>query len=388
MTQGSSRSRLIVAAALVLISAPIVVSAGCSSEPAASTSAAPEASPTASPQAGPPVSPEASPTDAGPATLDIAARLLVVRRQDGAWRLLRLTPATGAEETLATLPFRPSQALASPSRERVLYLNERRGLAVVEVETGAVTRISLAGLPIRSIDGATWTSAQRLLFGGSRRAYPSPEYSALYQVDVPSGTVASFRGLKGGEPSYATDEGSLVYVTRRTVGEEARETIWRLRSLSARPRSFASATAYVDAGRLFNTPLLSPDGAWLLGPRTGTDVSVTYRLYDVRFSRPFLTSYGGSPMFAAWGGGRLAFLQSRPGQARVAVYLYDTDDGSLTALTVPPTVIVDFDWSPQGDLAGWSPSGTQSDGAVHVSAASSLGEWVELGAGLVPVWVE
>lgn len=380
MTQGSPRSRLIVAAALVLITVGMVFSAGCGSGTVASTSAAPEASP--------PASPEAGPTDAGPATLDVAARLLIARRQDGTWRLLRLTPATGAEETLATLPFRPSQALASPSRERVLYLNERRGLAVVEVESGAVTRISLAGLPVRAIDGATWTSEERLLFGGSRRAYPSPEYSALYRVDVPSGRVANFRGLKGGEPSYATDEGSLVYVTRRTVGEEARETVWRLRSLSARPRAFASAAAYIDAGRLFNTPLLSPDGAWLLGPKTGTDVSVTYRLYDVRFAQPFLTSRGASPMFAAWGGSKVAFLQSRPGQASVAVYLCDTDDGSLTALTVPPTVIVDFDWSPQGDLAGWSPSDTLGDGAVHVSAASSLGEWVELGAGLVPVWVK
>lgn len=328
-----------------------------------------------------------------PATLDVAGTLLVVRRQDSAWKLVRLTPASGAEQNLGTLPFKPRQALASPSGARVLYVGERKGLAVVDAATGAVQRISLAGLPVRAIDGATWTSESRFLFGGSRRAWASPQYSSLYRADLRTGKVTSFRHLAGGEPSYAVEEGSLIYVTRRRVGENALETIRRLRSLSAQPRFFDSASAYWEAGRSFDTPLLSPDGAWLLSPETGTDVSVTYSFYSIRsglpsLGQPFLTSFGGSPVAAAWGGGKVAFLQSWPRDARLVVYVYDTGDFSLTQYACPDhSGFGSFDWSPEGDLVvqSWY---TSNAGEVYAFSASHLGEWVDLGAGLVPVWVQ
>jgi hypothetical protein len=335
----------------------------------------------------------ASPQVSAPATLDVAGTLLVVRRQDAAWKLVRLTPATGDEQLPGALPFKPRKALASPSGARVLYVGERNRLAVADAATGAVQRISLAGLPVRTIDGATWTSENRFLFGGSRRAYASPQYSSLYRADLRTGKVTSFRRLSGGEPSYASDEGSLIYVTRRRVGRNALETIRRLSSLSAQPRFFTSAAAYWEAGRSFNTPLLSPDGTWLVSPETGTDVSVTYSFYSIRYGlpalgQPFLTSIGGSPVAAAWGGGKIAFLQSWPRDARLAVYVYDTSDGSLTQYACPdPSGFGAFDWSPEGDLVGRSWR-TFTEGEVYASAASSLGEWVDLGPGLVPVWVQ
>lgn len=337
-----------------------------------------------------PASPGATSKSGAPSSLNVAGDLLVVRRQDGAWKLVRLTPTSGAEQVLGALPFKPLQALASPSGARVLYVSERNRLAVVDAAAGTVQPISLAGRRIRAIDGATWTSENRFLFGGSRRAIASPQYSALYRADVRTGKVTSFRRLSGGEPSYATGDGSLIYVTRRRVGKKAIETIRRLRSLSAQPRFFDSATAYIDAGRSFNTPLLSRDGAWLLSAKTGTDVSVTYSLYQVRFGRPFLKSIGGSPVSAAWGGTKAAFQQVRlqsDGGGHLAVFVYDTNGGSLTPFPCPDSDSVDsLDWSPEGDLAGvvWR---TFDEGEVYASSASNLGEWVDLGAGLVPVWV-
>jgi len=91
---------------------------------------------------------------------------------------------------------------------------------------------------------------------------------------------------------------------------------------------------------------------------------------------------------AAWGAGKIAFLQSWPRDARLAVYVYDTSDGSLTQYACPErSGFGAFDWSPEGDLVGQSWR-TFTEGEVYASAASSLGGWVDLGPGLVPVWVQ
>lgn len=320
-----------------------------------------------------------------PATLDVAGTLLVVRRQDGAWKLVRLTPASGAEQSLGTLPFKPRQALASPSGARVLYVGERKGLAVVDAATGAAQRISLAGLPIRAIDGATWTGENRFLVGGSRRAWASPQYSSIYRADVRTGKVTRFRRLAGGEPSYAAEDGSLVYVTRRVVGDTAKEAIWRLDSLTARrPHVLDSAAEYWEAGRSFDTPLISSDGVYVLSAETGTDVQITYSLIKVDFSAAtMLQLYGGSPRCVAWGGSKVAFQQSLPRGAELAVFVYDAVSCSL--IPSPSKLFEQLDWSSDGDLVGGS---WDDGGQVFVAAASDLGSWVELGAGRVPVWVQ
>ena len=333
----------------------------------------------ASPQA------EAAATAASPAAVDVAGTLLVVRRQEGAWKLVRLTPANGAEQVLGALPFRPREALASSSGARVLYVGERGRLAVVDAATGAVQRISLAGLPIRSIDRATWTGENRFLFGGSRRAWASPQYSSLYRADVRTGKVTRFRRLAGGEPSYAAEEGSLIYVTQRVVGDTAKEAIWRLDSLTARrPHVLDRAADYREAGRSFNTPLVSQDGVYVLSAETGTDVQITYSLIKVEFSvASMLQLYGGSPRCAAWGGSKVAFQQSLPSGAELAVFVYDAVSCSL--IPSPSELFEQLDWSADGDLVGGS---WVDGGLVYVAAASDLGSWANLGAGRVPVWVQ
>lgn len=354
----------------LLVPLAAIVSSGCGGSAQAATLASPQAK------------------AAAPATLDVTGTLLVVRRQDSAWTLVRLTPATGAEESLGPLPFRPWHALASPSSARVLYVGNGPRLTVVEVSTGAVRRISLAGLPIREIDGVTWTSENRFLFGGSRRAYASPQYSSLYRADLRTGKVSSFRRLAGGEPSYATGQGSLIYVTRRVVGDTAKEAIWRLRSLTARrPLVLQRDAGYIDGGRIFNTPLISPDGAYVLSAQTGTDVSVTYSLINVDFPDMAMWQLnGGSPMTAAWGGTKVAFQQSLPSApgAKLAVFVYDAVSCSLIPSS-PGAFFGPLDWSAEGDLVGGS---WVDGGLVYAAAASDLGSWVKLGAGLVPVWVQ
>jgi hypothetical protein len=378
------KSRMVRRSLLICVAAPLAAlagfaSSGCGAPAEASASASPRVEATA------------------PSTLAVNGRLLVVRSDSGAWRVERITPSSGDEEALATLPFRPHQALASPSRTNVLYVGAGRRLAVLDAATGVVRRIALDAYPIRSIDGVTWTSDAQVLFGGSRTAYADPEYSSLYKLDVASGSVSRFRGLQGGEPSYAAEKGSLIYVMRRSPArapfpqtglskDYVRTTIRLLHSLSAKhATALTSDVAYIDAGRSFNTPLLSPDGKLILSSHTGTDVSVTYSLLDVGFlGSEFLTSYGPSWDVAAWGGHRVAFLQAAAplSEGKLAVFVYDETDGSLTRYA--SAVIGQLDWSPDGDLVagpGWN------SGDVYASAAGTLGAWVDFGAGWVPVWV-
>ncbi|HEY5388687.1 MAG TPA: hypothetical protein VIL79_12390, partial [Thermoleophilia bacterium] len=224
-----------------------------------------------------------------------------------------------------------------------------------------------------------------------------PEYSSLYKVDVTTGAVSRFRSLRGGEPSYATEKGSLIYVTRRQLarppfpyrasfGPFIKTTIWRLRSLNAKaPGALSSDAAYMDAGRSFNTPLVSPDGKLILAAHTGTDVSVTYSLIDVDFlGIAFLTSYGPSWRVAAWVGHRVAFLQAEMPyrDGKLAVFVYNEIDGSLARY--PSAVIGQLDWSSDGDLVGGPNWDT---GNVYASSSAALSNWVDFGAGQVPVWV-
>ncbi len=184
----------------------------------------------------------------------------------------------------------------------------------------------------------TWTSENRFLFGGSRRAYASPQYSSLDRADLRTGKVSSFRRLAGGEPSYATEQGSLIYATRRVVGDTAKEAIWRLRRLTARrPVVLQRDAGYIDGGRIFNTPLISPDGAYVLTAQTGTDVSVTYSLINVNHPDMAMWQlWGGSPMTAAWGGTKVAFQQSLPSAPGAKLSVFGGDAVSCSLIPSSP----------------------------------------------------
>jgi len=302
-----------------------------------------------------------------------------VRKQGSTWRLVRLTSTTGASKVLGTLPFKPWRALSSPDRSRVLYVSERE-LAVVTAASGAVRRISMDS-GVHGIDGATWISDDEFIFGGGKYG-GWPDGGSLYKAEAASGAVSPFRGLKGGEPSYASGDGSLIFVTSRVLhkapepylsssGPWRRETIWRLSSLDAqRPKVLTADTVYVDAGRIYNEPLLSPDGRYVLSAQTGTDVSVTYSLLQVDlFGMAFLQSSGGSPAAAAWGGEKVAFQQSQVGinDGQLAVFVYDLHEGSLAQY--PCVGFMQLDWSPDGDLAGGA---WHRHGRVYAAAASRL----------------
>lgn len=382
--------RCLFALVAALIAIVAILTSGCGGAAETATSASASVSAASSTTTSASGSATASPS----AALSVTSKLLVVRKQGASWRLVRLTPTTGATEVLGTLPFRPWRALSSPHRSRVLYVSERK-LAVVEVASGIVRRISVDG-GVHGVDGATWISDDEFIFGGGKYS-GWPEGSSLYKADATSGAVSPFRGLKGGEPSYAPGDGSLVFVTSRVLakapepyvassGPWRSETIWRLSSLEAkRPKALTGGLEYIDAGRIYNEPLLSPDGRYILSPQTGTDVSITYSLLQVDlFGMAFLESSGESPTAAAWGGDKVAFQQSPVGTKTrgPAVFVYDVHRGSLAQY--PCVGFMQLDWSPDGDLVGGA---WQHHGKVFASAASDLGAWVDLGPGLVPVWI-
>lgn len=364
----------------VLIAAGAIVSSGCGR--------AADVSATGSPQA--------KVTRAG---LDVAGKLLVVRKDGTAWRVFRTTVNTEAEEALGILPFRPRQAVASLNEARVLYVGAGRRLAVVDSSSGAVRVISTDGYPIRSIDGVTWASDEEVVFGGSRTSWGSPESSSLYVADVATGAVSAM-GREGGEPSVSSDAGSLIYVTRRpsargpygqSAGSWVRETIHLLTSLDDRtPQSLCGSVFYPDAGREFDCPLLSPDGRYVWNSTTGTDVRVTYQLIDVAFPEggAYLQISGASIPAATWGDTRVAFQETEASASggALAVFVYDAATGTLSRQRTPGGIMIShLDWSTAGDLlagSAWEPA------AVYVASNYGSSRWVKVTTGLLPVWVQ
>lgn len=379
MASGARKAFNLTLLLLTLLAASVSLTSGCGSDAAGQASTSPSSASSAS------AAPNA-----------VAGTLLVVRREDGSWTLRRVTPSESRDERLGTLPFRPTQALASPDGANVLYIGAGARLALVDAASGGAEPVSLADFPVRSIDGATWISASEVVFAGCRGAYASPEGSSLYHLDAATGGVSSFHGLSGGEPSYASNAGSLIFVTRDVVartsslgaGPWARERLLRLRSVdAAKGKLLHSQTAYVDAGRSFNTPLISPDGRYVLSAATGTDVSATYELFNGK-GHSALTVKVQAVAAAAWGDARVAFIGSRHYGAGgpLALFVYDEASGNLLFHRIPNEMFDCITWSPTGDLAlgvSWWPSRL----GVFVASGSDLSSWVKVANGSLPVWV-
>jgi hypothetical protein len=335
--------------------------------------------------------------------------VLTVRAASGRDTLWLLPPAGGSPTTAGTLPGLAGLVAVAPDGQNVAYL-PRSGAPHVWIGYGPLARrnISLTVAGVKKVDSFTWITNEKLLVSGvTTGRYADPVKDRLFLVNVPTGKVGAFRGLRGTEPSAAAGIGKVAYVTltelepgtsRNGYSPLVKESLRVLR-LDGRGggRTVTSERYRIYAAyRALSQPKLSPSGKWVLTGSTGSDVQVTYALREMELGMPFLTVFAPALQAeAGWDatGGRTAFAGT-PGplaQDEACVWVYDMATGTLARTSgglLPGLMISTLAWSPDGDLVAgaWSWGGSASTNHVVV-VSGDLASATDLGRGRLPVWV-
>ncbi len=388
---------------------------GASTSPFASTSPVASTPRSAPPSASAPAKPDfttpsASPSPTGVARVDVGGDLLVVRGREGDWAVWRVSPASGAEERLATLPFEPERAAASPDHRYVAYLKAwhphpgwRRTLAIVDLDGGVVWP-ELRGTGLRRVNDLAWSSPSELVVSGPvPEGGTPPEDDRLFVYDVAGSAWRSFHDLRGTEPSVADGTGDVAFRRVTSLDDDAlvpsvrdELVVWRAGAMSERP--VTGETRRCDTPwSVCEEPVLSPDGRLVLVAETGSDVSVRWSLYRTRdgarlWRRAEVASFAG---LGAWdrSGRRVAFWGAGPTQwPRTTVWVYDTRTGRFVkSLTRRDERVLEgwmtgLDWSRRGDLAASTSEGATR--TVFVAPGGDPRAFVALCEGTVPVWLD
>ena len=341
--------------------------------------------------------------------------VLTVRTDGGHDALWLVSPAGGSPAAAGTLPGVAASAAVSPDGANVAYLPDD-GTPFVWIGYGTLApkTISLKSAGLKSVGSMTWIAADRLLVSGAiKGGYAHLRTARLFVVDVRTGAVEPFRGLRGVEPSADVSSGKVVYVQITKLDDGSarndhtplyRESL-RLLSLdgsgAGRLITAVQYRLYTDH-RAFSEPQLAPGGRWLLVGETGSDVSVTYKLCDTEFAMPWLTAYSGGYQAAAWepGGSRVAFgvLAHLGGVGDSFEPYVFVDDVATGALTRSPagvvsgtasSIITHVAWSSDGMLivdALDSDAGRQNEHML-VMRGDDLSTVTNLGRGRLSVWV-
>jgi len=194
----------------------------------------------------------------------------------------------------------------------------------------------------------TWTSADQLLVSAFAKGKCSDPHTArLYTVDVKTDGVKAFRGLASAEPSAdpVSDQVACVQLTKLDGGSSRNNhaplyaeslKLPDLDKGGAAGRTLASAQYRLFAEqRAFSQPQLAPGAQWVLAGETGSDVRITYTLYDTSdIATPWLSVSASALQAAAWAphGGKVAFggvAASSDTLSDACVYVDDVTSGAL-----------------------------------------------------------
>jgi hypothetical protein len=339
--------------------------------------------------------------------------VLTVRTSGGHDALWLVPPAGGTPTAAGTLPGVAGSCAVSPDGANVAYL-PASAKPSIWIGYGALApkTIALGSAGVKRVGSMTWISADQLLISASANPrYYDLRAARLYTVDVRTGSVKAFRGLSGAEPNADPVSGKVAYVrftkldggtARNNQAHLYRESLMLL-SLSGsgagRLLSFEQYRLYADQ-RAFSQPLLARGAKWVLTGRTGSDVRVTYALYDAGLAAmPWLTVFAPAVPAAAWApdGGRVAFGGVVPSGdfADACIYVDDVSSGALTrtqAALLPGAsiaMITGVAWSNDGMLAAdarVSDHGAAND-HVFVLRGDDLSTLKDLGQGHLSVWV-
>ena len=346
------------------------------------------------------------------AVLDVPGSLAVVRKDGpGRFGVWRVTPSEASQTRVCALPTEPYSVAVSPGGTRLAYIPLSFGpvFTTVDLPSGDVRRISLAGLGVKGIDALTWISDTQLVVSGSRGggAYGLAETDRLFVVSASTGRASAFRGLRGTEPSAAPNVGTLVYASLRTLspGTAAnghspvvREDLETLRIKGTHgPLAMATDTYRVYAAhRAFANPFVSPDGRRVLSAITGSDVSA---VYELRGKDGFYFSFNApATPLAAWSrdSDQVAFcgmdvLHDWDGGFRV--WVLDLAGSALSSMPLDPKLgsgfVDSLSWSAGGDLVVGDPGhGPMRPPRVIVARGGDLAAPVTVTTGSLPVWVD
>jgi hypothetical protein len=340
-----------------------------------------------------------------------ATSIIVVRRAGAHDALWRVSPGDASAVKLVDLPFRPARMVASPSGAKVALLPAAVSarVYVYDVPGDKLKALSFASRGVRLIDGLTWLSATRLLVSGAGGVRPA-KYALvdkLYTISTSAGAPASFRGLRGAEPSAAPGAKRLVYVQLRDGGPNAAEpgsrfVVERLMSLKlvpgSRPRVIAHQR-YVDwlDIRRYLDPGVSPDGRYVITSTTGSDVSVSYMVRSVATGKAVHTTrtglYGRDVTAWTHAGDRVAFWSMPQTSSTFSSELRVYDVGAKVLTTdgpVPNVVVGGLTWAPDDSLLAYSlrtPGHAGDRGHLWTIDPGASATPTDLGTGSLPVWV-
>lgn len=340
--------------------------------------------------------------------------VVTARTDAGHDSLWLVSPAGGSATAAGTLPGVAGSAAVSPDGATVAYL-PANGKPSIWLGYGALApkTISLAAAGLNTVGAMTWISADQLLISASKsRRYFDLRAARLYTVDVKTGGVQAFRGLVGAEPSADPASGKVAYVRfsrldgggagndRAPLYRESLKLLDLDKGGAGRTLSSAQYRLFADQ-RAFSQPQLAPGADWVLTGETGSDVRITYTLYDTSdIATPWLSVFAPTLQAAAWApdGGKVAFGGVTPSAAMLSdscVYVDDVRSGALTRTPVgvlsgaSAGMITGVAWSADGRLVADaldSGEGTSSE-HVLVMRGDDLSTVKDLGQGHLSVWV-
>ncbi len=333
------------------------------------------------------------------------AQSVLVLRSAGDHDALWLLAPDGTPTAAGDLPGHAGAVAVSPGGANVAYLPANRGPRVwIGFGPLGPKTISLTGAGVRRVDSLTWVDDHRLLVSAATRSKASIYQYRLYLVNVSTGKTASFRDLRGVEPSGVPALGKIVYTALTVVkpGTAAnqnsptiRESLRVVKLSGGTGRMVLSQTYVLWAGhRSFSHPKLSADGKWLVSGTTGSDVSVTYTVREGTGFPLYTVFTAALDVTAGWdGSGRTAFAGTpRWAVDQSCIWVSDPGKGTLACTPdglLPGVMVTDLAWSSGGALVAGATGWNTTPQTRHVYVLpGGLTAATDLGTGGLPVWVQ
>ena len=278
--------------------------------------------------------------------------------------LFRVSDVGGDPEALTTLDIGQGEAghrwpFIVPGRRAVVFTIDGASttlttgqLAVLDLDTGTVTHLGLAGV------SPHYVSTGHLVYAvedGSVRAVPF-DVASLTVTGNPVPVVEGVNVKPSGAANFdISDNGRLVYSIGVTPRDVPSSLVWVDREGRASP--------IVDQPGVYRSPRISPDGsrvAVMLNDRGNEDIWV---IDAERGTRTRLTSYDGRDGNPLWtpDGLRITFSSSRGGEANSLYWTAGDGSGPVERLTESHSNQGATSWASDGSALAFYEAGATYD---------------------------
>ena len=376
---GWKKPLLVVVAVLAALAIAVAIYALAtrddSSGPTASPSPSRSASPSATASASPTVT--ASPSLTAAPVSTIAAAFGPKADTLGTWDTADNTAVlvSGGGRPLSNLQWSPDGKLIAYQELKKQWGWESK-LMICDVASGAAEPVSFGGLAAKVVHGYAWVSETELVASVSTTVpKDSHRNGTLYLCDVAAGAAASLKQsddsrLEGVDPSVSADGQRIAFVNFEPAGTTSVTESLMLfdrGDRSLKPLASGQIDTMID-GRLFDVPLISPDGSQIFTEQTGSDVGFGVTVYGDDGAKVASIDYLLFPTGAAWdpdrasGFGRLCFGGGKQERGGGSIYIYDQESAGFERLFKVRgkanagygPLLHDFTWSPDGEWIAYT----------------------------------